>query len=182
MGVRPFASARTCHQYHAHLGKPFWNFILLSPAKPLPPRDTRGPTPLSQCAPVADLAARAREVDRTSQRIVPLLPSPLREHVGFAGLRNDRVLLLVESSAWATRARMEQSRILAAVHSLGLAASSVTAKVMPLLAPIDGSAATPALTPQAGQAIRAAASAIADPDLQALFLELAATADNSSTG
>ncbi|HEY9112276.1 MAG TPA: DciA family protein [Rhodanobacteraceae bacterium] len=152
----------------------------MSPAKPLPPRDTRGPTPLSQCAPIADLAARAREVDRTSQRIVPLLPTPLREHVGFAGLRNDRVLLLVESSAWATRARMEQSRILAAVHSLGLAASSVTAKVMSLRAPVGGSADTPSLTPRTAQSIRAAASAIADPDLRALFLELAAVAESPS--
>jgi len=106
------------------------------------------------------------------------LPAPLREHVGFAGVRNDRVLLLVESSAWATRVRMEQSRILAAVHSLGLAASSVTAKVMPLRAPADGSAATPSLTPRAAQTIRAAASAIADPDLRALFLELATSAGN----
>lgn len=95
-------------------------------------------------------------------------------------MRNDRVLLLVESSAWATRVRMEQSRILAAVHSLGLAASSVTAKVMPLRASADGLAATPSLTPRAVQSIRAAATAIADPDLRALFLELAATAENPS--
>ena len=92
-------------------------------------------------------------------------------------MRNDRVLLLVESSAWATRVRMEQSRILAAVHSLGLAASSVTAKVMPLRASIDGSAAPPPLTPRAAQTIRAAASAIIDPDLRALFLDLAALAE-----
>ena len=105
----------------------------------------------------------------------------MREHVGFAGLRNDRVLLLVESSAWATRARMEQSRILAAVHSLGLAASSVTAKVMPLRAPADGSTATPSLTPRAAQSIRTAASAIADPDLRVLFLELAAIAESPPT-
>jgi hypothetical protein len=159
------------------LSEPSGISFVLSPAKPLPPRDTHGPTPVAQCAPIADLAARAREVDRTSQRIVPLLPAPLREHVGFAGVRNDRILLLVESSAWATRVRMEQSRILAAVHSLGLAASSVTAKVMPLPAPVDGSAAPPSLTPRAAQTIRAAASAIADPDLRALFLELAAVAE-----
>lgn len=100
----------------------------------------------------------------------------MREHVGFAGVRNDRVLLLVESSAWATRVRMEQSRILAAVQSMGLAASSVTAKVVPMRAPVDGSAAPPSLTPRAAQTIRAAASAIADPDLRALFLDLAALA------
>lgn len=152
----------------------------MSPARPLPPRDTHGPTPLSQCGPVADLAAKARDVDRLSQRIVPVLPKPLREHVGFAGLRNDRVLLLVDSPAWATRARMEQARILAAVHSLGLAASSVAAKVAPLPAPPGGSTATPPLTPRAARSIRAAASAIADPDLRALFLELAAFAESPS--
>lgn len=73
---------------------------------------------------------------------------------------------------------MEQTRILAAVHSLGLAASSVTAKVAPLPTPSGSSAAMPALTPRAAHAIRAAASAIADPDLRALFLELAALAEN----
>ncbi|MBS0381812.1 MAG: DUF721 domain-containing protein [Proteobacteria bacterium] len=150
----------------------------MSPAQPLPPRDTHGPTPVSQCAPVADLAARARDVDRLSQRIVPLLPTPLREHVGFAGLRNDRVLLLVESPAWATRVRMDQAGILAAVHSLGLAASSVTAKVAPFPAPVGSFATPPSLSPRAAQTIRATAASIADPDLRALFLELAALAEN----
>lgn len=152
----------------------------MSPAKPLPPRDTRGPTPLSQCAPVADLAARAREVDLVSQQIVPKLPTPLRDHVGFAGLRNDRLLLLVESPAWATRARMDQERILATVHSLGFAASSVTAKVTPREAPCGGSVTMRPLSPASARAIRATASAIADPDLRALFLDLAALAENPS--
>lgn len=152
----------------------------MSPVRPLPPRDTHGPTPLSQCAPIADLAARARELDHLSQRIVPLLPVPLRDHVRHAGLRNDRILLLVESPAWATRARMDQSRILAAVHSLGLAATSVTAKVMPLPASRVDSATVRPPSPHAAQHIRAAAMAISDPDLHALFLELAALADHST--
>ena len=150
----------------------------MSPAKPLPTRDTLGPTPVSQCGPVADLAARARDVDLLSQRIVPCLTTPLRDHVGFAGLRNDRLLLLVESPAWATRARMDQARILAAVHSLGLAASSVAAKITPCLAPSNDSAAPRPLSSRGAQAIRDAASAIADPELRACFLELAAGAEN----
>jgi hypothetical protein len=150
----------------------------LSPVRPLPPRDTRGPTPLSQCAPVADLTARAREVDRLSQQIVPLLPMPLRKHVSHAGLRNDRVLLLVESPVWASRARMDQAGILAAVHGLGLAATSVTTKVMPIQAPNEDSATPRPASPQTAQHIRAAAMAVSDPDLRALFLELAALADN----
>lgn len=151
----------------------------LSPVRPPTPRDTRGPTPLAQCAPVADLAARAREVDRLSQRIVPLLPTPLRDHVSHAGLRNDRILLLVESPVWATRARMDQSRILAAVHSLGLAATSVTTKVMPIPASNGDSATVRSPSPHAAQHIRTAAQAISDPDLRALFLELAAVTDHS---
>ncbi|HEX5353737.1 MAG TPA: DciA family protein [Rhodanobacteraceae bacterium] len=178
MGIRPFASARARYQYHAHFQSAV--FIVMSPARPLPPRDTHGPTPLSQCAPIADLAARAREIDRISQRIVPLLPTPLREHVGFVGLRNDRVLLLVESPAWATRARMQQTHILAAVRSLGMAASSITTKVAPLPVPSGGSAATQASTPHAAQTLRAAATAIADPDLRELLLELAANAESRS--
>ncbi|HET7611508.1 MAG TPA: DciA family protein [Rhodanobacteraceae bacterium] len=154
----------------------------MSPAKPLPSRDTRGPTPVSQCGPVADLAARARVVDLVSQRIVPCLPTPLRDHVGFAGLRNDRLLLLVESPAWATRARMDRARILAAVHSLGFAASSVAAKVAPCLAPSSDSAAPRPLSSRGAQTIRAAASAISDPELRACFLELAAAAETPAAG
>lgn len=116
-----------------------------------------------------------------SQRIVPLLPIPLRDHVRHAGLRNDRVLLLVESPAWATRARMDQSRILAAVHSLGLAATSVAAKVMPLPASHGDSASVLSPSPRAAKHIRAAAMAISDPDLHALFLELAALAESPKT-
>jgi hypothetical protein len=116
-----------------------------------------------------------------SQRIVPLLPTPLRDHVSHAGLRNDRILLLVESPTWATRARMDQSRILAAVHSLGLAATSVTTKVMPIPAPDGDSATVRSPSPHTAQRIRAAAQAISDPDLRALFLELAAATDNPKT-
>lgn len=134
--------------------------------------------PLSQCGPVAELAAKARHVDQLSQRIVPLLPAPLREHIGFAGLRNDRLLLLVESPAWVTRARMDQARILAALHSLGLAASSVTARVASFLTPMDGSTVPQPLPPNTARSIRAAAAAIADQDLRALFLELAELAAN----
>jgi len=104
----------------------------------------------------------------------------LREHVGFAGLRNDRLLLLVESPAWATRARMDQTCILAAVRSLGYAASSVTAKVAPSLAPAGDSSTARPVSPGSARAIRATASAITDPDLRALFLELADLAERAA--
>jgi hypothetical protein len=153
----------------------------LSPADSLPPRDTHGPTPLAQCAPIADLAARARELDLLSQQMLPLLPAPLRDHVHYACLRNDRILLLVESPAWAARARIDQTRILNAIHSLGLAATSVTAKVAPIQVPHGSSATTQRPSPHVAQRIRAAAKAISDPDLRGLFDELAALADKPPT-
>lgn len=125
---------------------------------------------------MAELAARGRHAGQLSQRIVQSLPTPLRDHVTFAGLHHDRLLLLVESPAWVTRARMEQARILAAVRSLGLAATSVTTRVLPIQEPGDTqTGATPA--PMRADSIRAAAKAIADPGLHALFLELAARAE-----
>ncbi|HJP98324.1 MAG TPA: DUF721 domain-containing protein, partial [Rhodanobacteraceae bacterium] len=99
-----------------------------------------------------------------------------------AGLRNDRLLLLVESPVWATRARMDRTRILAAVHSLGFAASSVAAKVAPSPAPVGDSLTARPMSSGSARAIRATASAITDPDLRALFLELAALAENPAAG
>lgn len=155
----------------------------MTSTRPLPPRDTHGPTPLAQCAPVADLAAHAREIEQSSRRIIPLLPVPLRNHVRHAAVRNDRILLLVESPAWATRVRMDQSRILAAVHhELGLAATAVAAKVVPPPAPRTDSATSRTPSPRTAQSIRAAALAIADPDLRALFMELAALEENPAAG
>lgn len=145
----------------------------MSTARPLPPRDTHGPTPLAQCGPISDLVARAHRVDQLSQRIVPSLPSPLRAHVGFATLRNDQVLLLVESPAWATRVRTDQARILAGVHSLGLAAGSVAARVVPPAKAVDAPAGGPSVLPHTARGIRSAAAAISDPELRALFLALA---------
>lgn len=117
-------------------------------------------------------------MDHLSQRIVPLLPAPLRDHVRHAGLRNDRVLLLVESSAWVSRARMDQARILAAVQGLGLAATSVIAKVMPVGSRGDEPVTPRRPSPKAAPHIRAAALGVSDPELHALFLELAELAED----
>lgn len=153
----------------------------MSTAKPLPPRDTHGPTPLAQCGPVSDLVARAHQVDLLSQRIAAVLPPPLRTHVRYAALRQDQVLLLVASSAWATRVRADQARILANVRSLGLAAHSVAAKVVPPAVAFDATTCLSPAPPHAARGIRAAAAAVSDPELRALFLALADDAANAHT-
>lgn len=152
----------------------------MSPAQPLPPRDTRGPTPVAQCAPIANLAARARELDHLSARIVPLLPAPLRDHVRYAGLHNDRVLLLVDSPAWCARVRMDRPRILASIHGIGFAAATVLARVLPTPDQPVAAAAVRRPGPGAARHIRAAAVAVTDPELHARFLELAVLAERST--
>ncbi len=98
---------------------------------------------------------------------------PLRAHVSYAALRNDQVLLLVESPAWATRVRTETARILANVHALGLAARSVAAKVVPPTLAPDTAEHRPPVLPATIRGIRAAALAVTDPELRTLFLALA---------
>lgn len=133
---------------------------------------------MAQCAPVADLAARARELDLLSRRLIPLLPAPLRDHVQYAALRNDRILLLVESPIWATRVRMDQRHILDAARGLGLAATSVTTKVVPIQAPRTQPDAIRPPSPHTAQHLRAAAENMADPELRAMFVALADLAEN----
>ena len=148
----------------------------VSSIPPAIPRDTRGPTPVAQLRPIAEFAARARELDLLSQRIVPALPAPLRDHVRWANLRNDQLLLLVDAPAWATRARMEQRQILSQVRRLGLAAATLATRVMPRSGPdpSDNTTTRPAAQDPA-QRLRSMAAMLTDPELKAFCLELASS-------
>ncbi len=148
----------------------------LSPVKPLPPRDTRGPTPVAQCGAVADLVARARELDHLNRRLRPHLPPVLAEHVTLAGLRNDRAYLLAPTPAWAARVRMEQSRTLAALRAAGIAAAAITVRVASTPAVIGDRKTAERMSHATAQRLRAAAASMTDPELRALFLELASCA------
>lgn len=131
---------------------------------------------MAQLGPVAEFAARARELDLLSQRIVPVLPAPLRDHVRWANLRNDQLLLLVDAPAWATRARMEQRQILSQLRRLGLAAATLATRVMPSAGPAPADAATtrPTATNPARR-LRSMAAMLTDPELKAFCLELASS-------
>lgn len=147
-----------------------------TPRNPVP-----GPKPVAQCAPIKALSARARELDNLDQQFRRSLPPPLNDRLHYAGLRGTRATLLAENSTWVARARMAQPRILAALRALGVPAETILVKVAVVAPPrpVEPNASLP-LSAASAQHLRAAAKAIADPELRALFLELASFAEGDS--
>ena len=90
-----------------------------------------GPKPIAECGSFATLAKKAGMLEALDRALRQTLPSPLREQVRFANLRNDRLVFLASSPAWASRLRLMQTQILAAARAIGTCASSVTVKVAP---------------------------------------------------
>lgn len=56
---------------------------------------------------LAGLAERAAATDRLARRIQGLLPAELAAHVTGANIRDRRLIILVDSPAWASRLRFE---------------------------------------------------------------------------
>jgi hypothetical protein len=145
-----------------------------------PRRQAPGPKPVAQCAPVRALSARARELDNLDQQLRRSLPPPLNERLRYAGLRGTRATLLAPSSTWASRARMAQPKILAILRALGVQAETILVKVVNAPPPPAEPNASVPLSAASARHLRAAAKAIADPELQALFLEMASFAERDS--
>jgi len=146
-----------------------------------PRRRDNGPKSLVDCGSFATLAQKAESLEALDRALRQTLPSPLREQVRFANLRHDRLVFLASSPGWASRLRLMQTQILAAAHAIGTRASSVTVKVVP-----QPPAATPPdrskpLSPAAAAHLVAAAASFTDPELRALFLELASFAETADS-
>jgi len=99
--------------------------------------------------------------------------------VRFANLRNDRLVFLASSPAWATRLRLMQTQILATAHAIGTSASSVTVKVVPHPPVVVEPDRSKPLSPAAAAHLKATAASLSDPELQALFLDLASLAETT---
>jgi hypothetical protein len=136
-----------------------------------------GPKPLADCGSFATLARKADALEALDRALRQTLPSPLREQVRFANLRNDRLVFLASSPAWASRLRLMQTQILATARAIGTCARSVTVKVAPQPpAAIEPDRSKP-LSHAAAAHLRAAAASFTDPEMQVLFLELASLAE-----
>ncbi|OOG37760.1 DUF721 domain-containing protein [Rhodanobacter sp. C05] len=145
-------------------------------------RTGNGPKSLAECGSFATLAKRAGALEALDRALRQTLPSPLREQVRFADLRNDRLVFLASSPAWASRLRLMQTQILATARAIGTCASSVTVKVAPQPPVTTEPDRSKPLSPAAATHLRAAAASISDPELRVLFLELASLAETADSG
>lgn len=136
-----------------------------------------GPKSIVDCGSFATLAKRAGVLEALDRALRQTLPSPLREQVRFANLRNDRLVFLASSPAWATRLRLMQTQILAAAHAIGTSASSVTVKVVPQPPAVIEPERSKPLSATAAAHLQATAASLSDPKLRELFLELASLAE-----
>lgn len=143
-------------------------------------RRPSGPRPVAECSSFAALARKAGELDALDRALRQTLPTPLREQVRFAHLRNGRLVFLATSPAWASRLRLMQAQILATASAIGASASSVSVKVAPPL-PIETIPdRTKPLSSAAATHLHAAAAATTDLELRGLFQALAAVAASRS--
>lgn len=142
-------------------------------------RPDRGPRSIVECKGIAELARRASRLDALDRALRQTLPTALRDQTRFADLRNDRLVFLVSSPAWASRLRLMQTQLLATALALGTRASSITVKVVPPVpTPVEPDRTKP-LSPTAATHLQAAAASVTDPELKALFLDLASLAPKS---
>ncbi|WP_430387807.1 DciA family protein [Dyella sp. 20L07] len=136
---------------------------------------------VTEYGPIASLARKARELDALDRALRQTLPSPLREQVRFANLKDGRLIFLAPSPALAARLRLLQTQILTTARTIGTYASSVTVKVVPLSPAEIVPDQTKPLSPAAASHLRAAAASTSDPELRELFLELASVAKISDS-
>src|ERR1700744_2094976 len=144
-------------------------------------RSGSGLKAITDFGPIASLARKARELEALDRALRQTLSSPLREQVRFANLRDDRLVFLASSPAWASRLRLQQTQILAAARAIGANAGSVTVKVAPLPPPDPQPEQSKPLSIAAALHLKAAAKSIHDPELRAMFLELASVADTANS-
>lgn len=150
------------------------------PVNPTSRRPGQGPKAIAECSSFAALARKAGELDALDRALRQTLPTPLRDQVRFAHLRNGRLVFLASSPAWASRLRLMQTQILATASAIGACASSVSVKVAPPL-PIEVIPnRTRSLSSGAAAHLNAAAAATSDLELRQLFQALASVAASRS--
>ena len=60
----------------------------------------------------AELLSQAARFDAVTHALRSILPQTMADHVWFAGTRDDRAVLITDSSSWVTPLRFEQNMIL----------------------------------------------------------------------
>lgn len=119
---------------------------------------------------------RARDLDALDRQLRQSLPPSLAPHVRLGNVRDGRLVFLVTSPVWKAKLRLYADAIRDAASAAGLQASGMTVKVATML-PVPPAAASHApLSSSARDSLRAAADAVADPELRAQLLRMASLA------
>lgn len=125
------------------------------------------------------MGEHAKELARLNRQLQHELPPELSDRIILAGVHAGRALFLAPTSAWATRARLQQGRLRHILLALGQQVRSVDVKVVqPERIPHAHPDRKP-LTAATAEHLRSAAASTSDPELRARFLELASLAERS---
>jgi hypothetical protein len=151
-----------------------------------PSRPSRKPAsgrlvPIAECADLGALAERARALDLLDGKLRHHLPETLARECRLADLRNGRLVFLATHPTWATRLRLHQATLLAEARAItGNTIERFVVKVATLPPVLPEPAKSKPLSTAAANHLRSAAKTIADPELQALYLQLASLASSDS--
>jgi hypothetical protein len=119
---------------------------------------------------------RARMLDQLDRKLRQSLPPSLAPHIRLGNVRDDRLVFLVTSPVWKAKLRLYADVIRDAAAAAGLQTSGMTVKVA-TMQPVPPDAASHApLSSSARENLRAAAAAVADPELREQLLRMASLA------
>lgn len=139
------------------------------------------PQPIGESAPVIALAQKARALDALDRQLRQSLPEPLRSHVRMADFGPKRLVFLADSSAWASKLRFHQTALLALARQVsGLPAEKFAVKVAPLPPVPPEQIRRKPLSKNTAEHLKAAARSVADPELKAVYLQMASLAEDFS--
>jgi hypothetical protein len=149
----------------------------MPPKRHRPQAPTFGPKPAAECVTLDALAGRARLLDALDDRLRHLLPAAVARETRLADIRAGRIIFLASSPIWASRIRLYQSALLAEARiALGDAIERFTVKVTPLPTVPPEPAKPKPLSTTAIHHLQTAAETCRDPELRALYLNLASVA------
>lgn len=131
---------------------------------------------IAECGSFAELAKKVNTLQALDRALRQTLPLPLRDQVRFADLRQQRLVFLATSPAWASRLRLAQGQILASARAIGVCASAVKVKVVTPDAATPQPESVKTISSAAAAHLRATATSFQDPELRSMFLALAARA------
>ncbi len=121
---------------------------------------------------LSTISRRARALQRWEAVIAARLPDEFRGHWGLARLDNKQLVLVAESSAWASRLRYMGTQIATLVAEAGGPHAQRVVIKVGTPAPLPKKQAPRVLSEQARRCILSAAEAQQDPKLRAALFRL----------